>query len=100
MTIKSSKPWLLAAAGLLAFASVACQTTLSLDDDELEQVITQQFETQTSVALSSIDCPSDRPLQQGDTFTCSATTELDEQLTLSVVQTDDQGHVTWSVASE
>jgi hypothetical protein len=77
-----------------------CQTTLSLDDDELEQVITQQFQTQTGVTLGSIDCPSDRPLQQGDTFTCSATTELDEQLTLSVVQTDDQGHVTWSVASE
>jgi hypothetical protein len=100
MTFKTRKPLLFAAAGLLVFASAACQTTLTLNDDQLEQTITQQFYEQTNVALAEIDCPSDRPLQQGDTFTCSATTELDESLTLNVTQTDGQGRVNWSVASE
>ena len=97
MTDRTRKPLLLAAAGLFALASAACQTTLTLNDDQLEQSITDQFLAQTQVALTTIDCPSDRPLQQGDTFTCTATTELDEALTISVTQTDDQGHVNWSV---
>jgi len=97
MTDRTRKPLLLAAAGLFALASAACQTTLTLNDDQLEQQITDQFLAQTQVALTAIDCPGDRPLQQGDTFTCTATTELDEPLTISVTQTDDQGHVNWSV---
>ena len=100
MTFRTRKPLLLAAAGLFAMASAACQTTLTLNDDQLEQTITQQFYEQTNVALASLDCPSDRPLLQGDTFTCSATTELDESLTISVTQTDDQGHVNWNVAAQ
>ena len=100
MTINTRKPLLLGAVALFALTGAACQTTLSLNGDQLEQVITQQFQQQTGVALASIDCPNDRPLQTGDTFTCTATTELDEALTLSVTQTDDQGHVNWQVASE
>ena len=98
MSIRTRKPLLVAACGLFAFATAACDTTLTLNDDQLEQTITQQFQAQTNVALTAIDCPSDRPLQTGDTFTCSATTELGESLTINVTQTDDQGNVNWTVA--
>ncbi len=100
MTFRTRKPVLLAAAGLFALASAACQTTMTLNDDQLEQQIKQDFYEQTNVALAEIDCPSDRPLLQGDTFTCAATTELDESLTISVTQTDNQGHVNWNVAAQ
>jgi len=95
MSHTARKPILLFAAGLFALSAAACQTTLTLDDARLEQVITDQFKTQTGVTLTAVDCPDDRPLQQGDTFNCTATTELDEALTIEVTQTDDTGNVSW-----
>jgi len=97
MSLTNRKPLLLFAAGLFALTAAACQTTLTLDDVRLEQEITDQFQQQTNVALTAIDCPDDRPILQGDTFTCTATTELDESLTISVTQTDNTGKVNWSV---
>jgi hypothetical protein len=83
--------------GLLALAAIGCNTTLTLNDQVLEQKITQDFQVQTQHSLTTIDCPSDRPLQQGDTFTCSATTDDGESLVITVTQTDNAGNVHWSV---
>jgi hypothetical protein len=83
--------------GLLALAAVGCNTTLTLDDQALEGKISQDYEAQIGVGLTTVDCPSDRPLQQGDTFTCSATTEQGENLVITVTQTDSAGTVHWQV---
>lgn len=95
MKINTRQPLFFAAAGLLAFASAACQTTLSLDDANLERTLTERLQTQ-GVTVNSIDCPDDRPLQQGDTFTCSADTDVGE-LTFAVTQTDDKGNVSFEL---
>jgi hypothetical protein len=95
MKINTRKPMFFVAAGLLALASAACQTTLSLDDANLERVLTERLQTQ-GVTVNSIDCPDDRPLQQGDSFTCSADTDAG-QLTFAVTQTDDKGNVSFQL---
>ena len=95
MSLTTRKPLLLAAAGLFALASAACQTTLSLDDANLERILTERLQGQ-GVTVNSIDCPDDRPLQQGDTFTCSADTDAGE-LTFMVTQTDNQGNVSFEL---
>jgi hypothetical protein len=95
--MKNLKTPSLVLGGLLALAAVGCNTTLTLDDQRLEQVISQGFQEQTQHSLTAIDCPSDRPLQQGDTFTCDATTDDGESLVITVTQTDNAGNVHWSI---
>jgi hypothetical protein len=95
--MKNLKTSSLLLGGLLALAAVGCNTTLTLDDQVLEQKISQDFLQQTQHSLTSIDCPADRPIQQGDTFTCSATTDDGASLVITVTQTDNAGNVHWSV---
>jgi len=95
MSFTARKPLLIAAAALFAFASAACQTTLSLDDENLERILTERLQGQ-GVTVNSIDCPGDRPLQTGDTFTCSADTDAG-QLVFNVTQTDDKGNVSFQL---
>jgi hypothetical protein len=95
MTSRTRKPVFLAAFGALALATAACQQTLLLDDVNLENILTQRLEQQ-GVTVNSIDCPDDRPLQQGDNFTCTADTDAGP-LVFNVTQTDNQGNVTFSL---
>jgi|SRR5918995_7547601 hypothetical protein len=83
----------LAAAALLA---VACQTTLTLDSDNLQTEIASGFQEQTGIAVT-VSCPDDRPLQQGDTFTCTAAAADGQSYTIQVTQTDAAGNVNWQV---
>ncbi len=89
---------LVAAALALAFAG--CNLTTGLDEEKLEQNIRDEIRTQTGLELSSIECPADRPLLQGDVFTCTATGTDGRQLTISVTQDDAAGNVSWEVTAE
>lgn len=83
----------------LAFAGTivgGCNTALLLDNDKLQQVIAEGLQTQAGVS-ASVTCPDDRPIKQGDTFTCTAQTTDGDNLTITVVQTDDTGRVNWNV---
>ena len=84
----------LLAAALASVALAACQTTLMLNTDQLEQGIQEQIQSQTGLTVTGIECP-DRPIQQGDQFDCTVTTSDGQQLTVNVTQTDDQGNVNW-----
>lgn len=97
MTIKS-RTRVLMMGGLLALLAVACNSTL--DDARLEQVITEGIQTQTGVTLTSIDCPSGQPLQEGNTFTCTAATPDGSTLQITVTQTDSIGNVHWSITGQ
>ena len=79
--------------GMLA---VGCQTTLLLDDANLERELASWIEQQGSGA-STVSCPDDRPLQQGDTFQCTATFPDGSTATFQVTQTDSAGNVSWVV---
>jgi hypothetical protein len=96
MPTKSHKPFLLVAAGLLALASVACGTTQTLDDEDLELTIGDILRSRAGATVNSIDCPADRPLRANDVFNCTADTDLGV-LTIQVTQTDDKGNISWTV---
>jgi hypothetical protein len=81
-----------AAAALL----LACNTTLTLNDDNLETEIINWIAQQGGGA-ATVTCPDDRPLLAGDTFPCQATVADGSTVTLQVTQTDNTGNVTWEV---
>ena len=96
--MKNFKTPSLVLGGVLALAVFGCGNgTQVLDDQRLEDVISQGFQEQTGYSLTAIDCPSDRPLQQGDTFNCSATTDQGDAIVITVTQTDNVGNVHWSI---
>ena len=100
MTMKQRKPQALLMGGLLALAAIGCNTTLTLDDTRLEQVIATGIQTQAGVTVSSVACPADRPLRQGDTFDCTAATADGRTLRITVTQTDSEGNVHWEITGE
>jgi hypothetical protein len=82
--------------GLAAALVVGCDTTLLLDNATLQQKITAGLQQQVQVD-AVVTCPDDRPIKQGDTFTCTAVTTDGTNLTITVVQKDNSGNVTWNV---
>lgn len=80
---------------IAALALAGC--TQVLDDQELESEISSGIEEQTGVTGVSVDCPSDVPLEQGNTFNCSATSDEGDVGQVQVTQTDDEGNVRWEL---
>jgi hypothetical protein len=79
---------------IAALVAVGCQTTLLLNDDNLESEISS-WVLQTAGEPGVVTCPDDRPIQQGDTFQCVVTFGDGSTATLQVTQTDNSGNVTW-----
>lgn len=75
---------------------VACNSSLTLDNDKLQQVIANGLQEQAQVT-ATVSCPDDRPIKAGDVFQCQALTEDGTTLTIQVTQTDDSGNVNWQV---
>jgi hypothetical protein len=98
MTITRRKTTTIFLVALFAMATAACNPTL--DDAALETQISNGITEQAGVGVSTIDCPSGRPLQTGDTFTCTATTDDGTTLQITVTQTDNQGNVHWEVTGQ
>jgi outer membrane PBP1 activator LpoA protein len=80
---------------IAALALAGC--TQVLDDQELESEISSGIEEQTEATGVSVSCPSDVPLEQGNTFTCSATSDQGDIGQVQVTQTDDEGNVNWEL---
>jgi hypothetical protein len=85
-----------ASAAIAAALFVACNSSLTLDNDTLQRTITSGLQEQAQVA-ATVSCPDDRPIKAGDVFQCQAVTEDGTTLTIQVTQTDDTGHVNWQV---
>jgi hypothetical protein len=91
----------LALGGVGALLLAACNTTLSLDTDNLQNLIKTEIEAQNAangVTVSSVDCP-ERPIQQGDVFNCTAVTNAGTY-TVKVTQTDATGNVHWEIVQQ
>jgi hypothetical protein len=87
------------ALGVLASLGVsvllgACSMTVTLNADQLEQAVATGISQQTGLTMT-VTCPDDRPMQQGDVFTCTATAADGTSRTVEVTQTDAAGNVTW-----
>ncbi len=80
---------------IAALALAGCSQVL--DEEKLEAEISGGIEEQTEATGVSVDCPSDVPLEEGDTFTCSATSADGDVGEVQVTQTDAEGNVRWEL---
>ena len=94
MLTRSVRP--AASAAMAAALFIACNSSLTLDNDKLQQVIANGLQEQAQVT-ATVSCPDDRPIKAGDVFQCQALTEDGTTLTIQVTQTDDSGNVNWQV---
>lgn len=90
----------LATAAALALVPAGCGG--SLDDEKVESSIKSGVDERlkkagTTGRVRSVTCPEDRPIKQGDTFTCKATFSDGSSATVDARQTSDDGKVSWHV---
>jgi Domain of unknown function (DUF4333) len=69
--------------------------TRFLDVDRLETTLTEGLEEQTGVAIESVECPEEVPMEAGNEFECIATDDQGNTGTIIVTQDDDEGNITW-----
>jgi len=85
----------LMAAATLALATAAC--TKTLDSGGLESTLQEQLTRETASTITSVDCPDEIKVEAGGTFECTVTEESGTTFTLSLTQTDDEGHVNYRI---
>lgn len=95
MAFRTSVARPLAALGLAAALFAGCSTTLVLDNERLQQVITDGLANNGITA--SVTCPGNVPIQINNVSTCQATTPDGATLTIQVTQTDGNGNVNWQL---
>src|SRR5271167_2966945 len=79
-----------------SFALVGCCKGAHLDDTKIEGLIQTELQGK-GVTMKSVDCPPDRPLKKGDSFTCSGVDSEGEALVFRVEQLDDAGTISWKM---
>jgi hypothetical protein len=80
------------AAGLVWF--LVPDESPRLDDRAAERQIAAGVQRQLGVRLQ-VDCPADRPMRVGDTFTCMARSIDTDQLRIRATQINELGSVRW-----
>jgi len=88
--------FLLTLAAALSLALAACGEK-KLDTEKAEEKIKEGIVKQTSgqVPVQSVDCPKDREIKKGDTFTCKVIGTNGKAGAVTVVQQDDKGNITY-----
>jgi cytoskeletal protein RodZ len=64
----------------------------TLDQGDAEQQVSAASEQLTGTAVADVSCPADVEVEQGGTFTCTATLE-GQDISFTVTQKDDEGNV-------
>jgi hypothetical protein len=88
-------------AGFGALLLAACNTTLTLDTTNLQNIIKTGIEAQNAeqgVTVTSVTCP-ERPIQVGDVFDCTAVTNAGTYK-VTVTQKDTVGNVNWEITGQ
>ena len=93
----ASRTTRLLAVATLAVAAASC--TKSLDSDGLESMLQEQLTQETASTITAVDCPDEIKVETGGIFECTVTEESGTTFTLSLIQTDDQGHVRYDIKS-
>ena len=70
----------------------ACGKTI--DPEKMTTSISEKLGT-AGIPVESLECPDDIALEQGDRFECQLVLEGDKEVTVEVVQKDDEGNVDW-----
>ena len=71
----------------------------SIDQTEVEQVMSDGLEDLVGVAPQSVDCTGieDLELEEGNTFTCTGTAPAGGEFDINMTLTDDEGKFTFEV---
>jgi len=75
---------------LAAFGLAACGTT-TLDAEDLENQLRQQFTQSSGVQIRAVECPEDIEPETGRRFDCQVTGPSGAQATANVELTNDEG---------
>jgi hypothetical protein len=78
---------------VLAVGAAGCSGDTVIDATKVQDAIVQQA-ADGGLALTAVDCPEDRRAAEGDTFSCTATLDSGEVITVDATQTDDDGSLT------
>jgi Domain of unknown function (DUF4333) len=81
---------------MVALAGAGCSE--QIDTAKAERSIKTGIESKTSggVPVRSVSCPKDVEVKKGKSFDCTVTGTNGKKATITVVQTDDKGNVTYS----
>jgi Domain of unknown function (DUF4333) len=71
----------------------------TLRTDELERRLSRDVSATLEVSGILVDCPPDIEVREGATFVCEATAPNGDRTRIDVTQVDDDGSVTWEIAS-
>lgn len=82
--------------GVAALLFVGCNSTPVLNNDNLQNSIAQWLQSNYG-ETATVSCPGNRPIQMGDVFNCTATSDSGTTVTLQVTQTDNTGSVSWNI---
>lgn len=77
----------------LPAAAIAGCGTAVIDADKAGEQIAKMVRLQAGVPVKSVDCPKDRKIKAGDTFTCTVTAQDGTKGLVNVRQTNDKGDV-------
>jgi hypothetical protein len=89
---------LLAVVAIVPIALAAAGCSKKIDTDKAERSIKAGLESKSSgrVAIASVTCPHDVDVKKGKRFDCTVKGTNGRTATVTVVQTDDKGSVTYS----
>jgi ABC-type uncharacterized transport system auxiliary subunit len=94
----ASRLWSVLAA-LCATLVVAGCGGKKLKADSIETQIKDGIVKKTKADVKSVDCPEDRPVKQGDVFSCTVTLANGFKAPVRVTQVDDKGNLRWRVGA-
>jgi hypothetical protein len=88
----------LAVVAIVPIALAVAGCSKKIDTDKAERSIKAGLEGKTGgrVAIASVTCPDDVGVKKGKRFDCTVKGANGRTATVTVVQTDDKGNVTYS----
>ena len=80
----------IAAAAIIALASLAAGCGSTVDSGQMEEDIADQLSKQAGVDAAdvSVDCPDDQEAEEGNKFDCTLTAPNGDDVTVNVTITD------------
>jgi hypothetical protein len=86
-------------AALCAALAVAGCGEKKLNAESVETQIRAEIEQKTRADVKAVACPEDRPVKQGDVFSCTVTLANGFKAPVRVTQGDDEGNLRWRVGA-
>lgn len=81
--------------GFLMLALAACGPG-KLDMEKIKSSIQSGVSSQMGLKVNTVTCPAEMEAKAGGSFSCTVTTsDLTEDLSVEVTQSDDKGNISW-----